>query len=106
MTSTTPSNTFWKDFFLKLSSDPSYSGCSLSSIQTAASLTFSTQEKLRFLESDPNLVLLADDDGNSLLAFHHFHSMPTASHEQKLVAIAGFDKMATPVIINNALIKN
>ncbi len=106
MTTFTPTNSYWKDFFLSLSTDPNYSGSSISSIRTA-SVSFSTQEKLRFLESDPNLVLLADDDGNSILAFHHFHSMPTTfNNDQKLVAIAGFDEMATPVIINIASIKN
>jgi hypothetical protein len=107
MSTTTPANSSSKKFFLSLASDPHYAVCSVSSIK-AASLTFSTQEKLQFLESDPHLVLLTNDDCNSLLAFHHFHmiSSPHNQHDQKLAAIAGFDHMATPVIINITSIKN
>jgi hypothetical protein len=97
----------WKNAFLALASDPNYSGVNISSIK-AASLSFSTHETLRFLETIPNLVLLTDDDGNSLLAFHHFKTMPSDQNpqDQKLVAIAGFDHKATPVIVNVSSIKN
>lgn len=107
MASSSSTNSSWKDIFIVLADDPHYSGCNLSSIKTA-SLTFSAQETLCFLETDPNLALLTDDDGNSLLAFHHFHniSSPYAQNEPKLVAITGFDHMATPIIINTASIKN
>jgi hypothetical protein len=90
----------WKDIFISLASDPHYSGCSLSSIK-ATSLTFSTQETLQFLESDSNLGLLTDDDGNSLLTLHHFHAMSHThdQSDQKLIAIAGFDHLATPVTV-------
>jgi hypothetical protein len=97
----------WKDFFLNLAADPNYTGSSLSSIKNA-SLTFSTSETLRFLETDPGHVLLTDDDGNSLLIFHHFQSIssPVLKNESTLVAIACVDPMATPVIINTSSIKN
>ncbi len=54
------------------------------------------------------MVLLTDGDGNSLLAFHHFHTLSHSNLQvnQKLVAIAGFDHLATPVIINASSIKN
>jgi hypothetical protein len=107
MTSFSLTTSSWKDIFMSLASDPHYSGCSLSSIK-AAPLTFSTQETLRFLESDSNLVLLTDDDGNSLLVLHHFHTISQAhnQNDQKLVAIAGFIHLATPVIINTSSVKN
>ncbi len=50
MKTPTLSNTPWKDLFLQITSDPNYFGCGISSIR-AASFTFSTQEKLQFLES-------------------------------------------------------
>lgn len=97
----------WKDFFLKAASDKDYSGSSLSSIKLA-STSLSTQDKIRLLESDKNLSMLTDDDGNSLLLFHKFQNMPSTimKHENKLVALAGFDSFSTPVIINTPSIKN
>jgi hypothetical protein len=101
------SNFSWKEVFLSLALDPHYTGCNLSSIKTT-SLILSTQEKLHFLKSDPSLVLLTDDNRNSLLAFHHFQtiSSPLNQKDQKLVAITRFNHMATSVIINSASIKN
>jgi hypothetical protein len=97
----------WKNFFLSMASDKSYSGSSLSSIKSA-SMSFSTQEKIRFLEADKSLSLLSDDDGNSLLILHNFHHLTSSNqtNDQKLVAIAGLDSFSSPVIINTPSIKN
>lgn len=96
----------WQEFFMKAASDKDYSGSSLSSIKLA-STSLITLDKIRLLESDKNLSMLTDDDGNSLLLFHKFQNMPsTMKHENKLVAIAGFDSFSTPVIINTPSIQN
>lgn len=53
-------------------------------------------------------MLRADDDGNLLFIFHNFHNMFSLNlkHENQLVAIAGFEYLMTPIIINTLLIKN
>ncbi len=96
----------WKVHVSKLAQDTNHQGSSLSSIRSA--LLFSTQEMLRFLESDTSLALLVDDENESLLVFHHFKSFTFSfpKQESKLVAIAALDNMATPVVINTASIKN
>ncbi len=92
---------------MKFPADPHHTGSSLTSIKNA-SLLFSTQQTLWFLETDLSHILLADDDGNSLLILHHFHtiSSPVLKNELTLVTIAGVNAMATPVIISMSSIRN
>lgn len=105
-TSTSTSLT-WKDHFTKLAIETSHQGSSLSSIRNA-SLHFSTQEMLWFLVSDMSLMLLVDDKSKSLLVFHHFKSFTCifSKQESKLVAVAGINHMAMPVVLNTTFIKN
>jgi hypothetical protein len=97
----------WKNIFLSMASHKSYSGSSLSSIKSP-SMSFSIQEKIRFLEADKSLSLLPDDDGNSLLILHNFHHLTSSNqtNDQKLAAIARLDSFSSPVIINTPSIKN
>lgn len=102
------SSIFWKDFlFLKTASDQNYSGSSLTSIRLA-SMSLNNNKKICFLKSDKKLALQTDDDGNPLLLFHHFQSLPTLNlkQDQKFIPITGTDPIVTPVILNTLPIKN
>jgi hypothetical protein len=79
----------WKGHFLKMAKNPNQSGSNLSSIHNT-SLSFSTQEMIRFLELDPSLSLLINDDGASLLLLHHFNSFSSLCPKQEstLAAVA------------------
>ncbi len=98
-------NPSWKDYLTKLSQDIDYQGSYLSSIRNA-SLNFSTQDMLRFLESDTSLTLLVNNRSEPLIIFHHFKSFNFSfpMQESKLIAIAGID-MAISVVINTSSIK-
>jgi len=96
----------WEKQFVNLAQDISFKGSNISSIKSA-SISFTTPELLRFLENDHSLVLIAEDDDASIIIFHHFQSFPCpTSKDPNLIAIAGIDTLATPVVINNTRIKN